>query len=346
MAASLGVMCWALLTFAYNPEQDQVGGLPSPVRWMNAIVTWSLNPSTGSNVHTSGANDIPNAIGAAFSTWQSTPLTEPVGVVNALKITQGPNSTNTDPDISDCVKLVSLTLSSAVSFPTGAIAFTDVVTTFGPPPTNYTCTTPPATRTCGIASCLIDTDIVFNPSEQFSTLQPTPTNDFDVQTIATHEIGHLLGLDHSGIAAAVMYPFGDTGQSGSTKLAADDAAGVAFLYPNGNFSTRTGTLSGAVTLGGTGIFAAHVVAIDNSTGAVVLDGLTDTSGHYSLVGVPPGSYQVLVLPLGPDVNSGIYTLDDFGGWACGYGESAPPCCVPPGCGLPLSHPTNYSGTFH
>ncbi len=348
VAAALWTICGALLGFAYNPEQDQVGG-PVPARWMSATVSWSLNPTIGSNVHTSGPNDIQNAISAAFNTWMSTPLTAQIPRVNDLNISQGPNSTKTDPDISDCVNVVSF--SATVSFPTGAIAFTDVVTSFGPPPTSYKCSTPPTTttRTCNLASCLIDTDIAFNPAEQFSTSQPTPAGDFDVQTIATHEIGHLLGLDHSGIATAVMYPFGDTGQSGSRKLAVDDAAGIAFVYPASNFSSATGTVSGSVTLNGQGIFAAHVVAIDDSTGSPVIDGLTDTSGKYSLVGLPPGSYQVLVLPLALDVNSGLYTLDNFGGWTCGFGENAPPCCDPkgPNCGgKPLSNPTNYTGTFH
>lgn len=333
----------ALLAFAYNPEQDQVGGMPVKTMWPGGQVTWSLNPTVGSNVHTSSSTDIPNALSAVFSAWTSTPLTAQIGVVNNLSVTQGPDSTLTDPDMSDCVNVVSFSPTSAVNFPTGTIAFTDIVTSFGTPPTIYNCSTPPSSRTCNLPSCLIDTDIVFNPKEQFSTAQPTPSGDFDVQTIATHEVGHLLGLDHSGVAAAVMYPFGDTGASGSTSLSTDDAAGIAFVYPSSKFSTATGTLSGTVTQNGKGIFAAHVVAIDNSTGNAIMDGLTDTSGKYNLVGLPPGSYQVLVLPLAPDLNSGIYTLDDFGGWTCGFNENAPPCAT---SGIPLTNPTNYTGTFH
>ncbi len=343
LALALGIGGCALLAFAYNPEQDQVNGAPVSTMWPNGQVTWSLNPTVGSNVHTSGAtDDIPKALNAAFSAWTNTPLTSGIGVVSSLSVAQGPDSALTDPDSSDCVNVVSFSPTSAVNFPTGTIAFTTIVTSFGTPPTIYNCSTPPAARRCNLDSCLIDTDIVFNPKEQLSTVQPTPANDFDVQTIATHEVGHLLGLDHSGIAAAVMFPYGDTGHSGSTTLSMDDVAGISFIYPSSNFSRATGTLSGTVTQSGKGIFAAQVVAIDNSTGNVAMDGLTDTNGKYNLVGLPPGSYQVLVLPLGVDTNSGIYTLDFFAGWTCGFGEHVPPCAA---SGPPLVNPTNYTGTF-
>ncbi len=101
-----------------------------------------------------------------------------------------------------------------------------------------------------------------------------------------------------------------------------------------------------------GIFGSHVIAIDSASGAAVLDGMTDRQGNYKLIGLPPGIYNVLALPLAPDINSGIYILDDFAGWSCGYAgltENSPPCCDPktdPSCtGTPLSNPTNYTGTF-
>ncbi|XP_022134118.1 metalloendoproteinase 3-MMP-like [Momordica charantia] len=51
---------------------------------------------------------------------------------------------------------------------------------------------------------------------------------FDVETVALHEIGHLLGLQHSSIEAAIMYP---TIPEGDTKdLHGDDVAGLKALY--------------------------------------------------------------------------------------------------------------------
>ncbi len=340
----------SLLIFAYNPEQDNVNSMPWAARWPNNTVTWSINPTTGSNVHSTGGDPVTAAVGKAFSAWQQASLNGQV--VDSLSITQGGNSSLTAPDTMDCVNVVGFVDSSTTDFPTGTIAFTDLVTSFGSPPTTYTCTTSPTSRTCLLKSCIIDGDIEFNPKEQFSTTTPPMSSNFDLQSIATHEIGHLLGLDHSGIGHTVMFPFGDTEAAGQQRtLAIDDVAGVAFLYPASTFSSLTGTISGTVTLGGgSGIFASHVIAVDSATGAAVLDGLTNPDGTYTLVGVPPGSYNVLALPLGPDANSGIYTLDDFGGWYCGYSENSPPCCDPTvdkTCtGTRLANPTNYTGKFY
>jgi hypothetical protein len=55
-------------------------------------------------------------------------------------------------------------------------------------------------------------------------------NQYDVESTALHEIGHLLGLQHSGVAGAVMFP---TASPNTTKraLAPDDIAGIQSLYP-------------------------------------------------------------------------------------------------------------------
>lgn len=51
----------------------------------------------------------------------------------------------------------------------------------------------------------------------------------DLQSIATHEIGHLLGLDHSRIFEATMFR-SYQGGTGSRTLHSDDISGVCFLY--------------------------------------------------------------------------------------------------------------------
>ena len=96
-------------------------------------------------------------------------------------------------------------------FPTGVIAFTLMTTTpqgFVPGSNCPTYTTP-----CPIGNCIVDVDIMFNPAQTFATASPA-SSQFDLQSVATHEFGHLLGLDHSNIAHAVMYPYGDTSMIG------------------------------------------------------------------------------------------------------------------------------------
>ena len=47
---------------------------------------------------------------------------------------------------------------------------------------------------------IADADIVFNPTITFSTtLAP---NTYDLQSVATHEMGHALGANHSGVVSA------------------------------------------------------------------------------------------------------------------------------------------------
>ncbi|KDP45996.1 hypothetical protein JCGZ_11900 [Jatropha curcas] len=51
---------------------------------------------------------------------------------------------------------------------------------------------------------------------------------FDLKTVALHEIGHLLGLQHSSLQAAVMYAY--TSRGVTKDLTADDVQGIRALY--------------------------------------------------------------------------------------------------------------------
>ncbi len=62
---------------------------------------------------------------------------------------------------------------------------------------------------------------------------PLPADVADVQGVATHEIGHALGLDHSQVRHACMYFSG--GDAGMRHLHADDVRGLCYLYPEPAF---------------------------------------------------------------------------------------------------------------
>ncbi|TKY58582.1 Metalloendoproteinase 2-MMP [Spatholobus suberectus] len=63
----------------------------------------------------------------------------------------------------------------------------------------------------------------------------------DLESVAVHEIGHLLGLGHSSLEEAVMFPT-ISSRKKKVVLAQDDVEGIQFLYgsnPNYNGSTAT-----------------------------------------------------------------------------------------------------------
>lgn len=69
------------------------------------------------------------------------------------------------------------------------------------------------------------------------------SNAVDLESVAVHEIGHLLGLGHSSVEEAIMYPT-ITSRTRKVELANDDIEGIQQLYvSNPNFtasSTTTG----------------------------------------------------------------------------------------------------------
>ena len=59
-------------------------------------------------------------------------------------------------------------------------------------------------------------------------INPT-ANAFDVESVAVHEIGHLLGLGHSQDRNAIMFPSIGPGQK-KVNLGQDDINGIRALY--------------------------------------------------------------------------------------------------------------------
>ena len=176
---------------------------------------------------------------------------------------------------------------------------------------------------------IIGANIFFNPqpsglcfaTDSSVTACPTSGDTVqDLQTVATHEIGHFIGLDHSAVVRAVMFPFAPDKQ---THLSWDDVAGASLIYPKSAADVPTGGISGAVTMNGSSVFGAHVFA-NSMTASNPFSGfpnirktpigiLTDTSGAYTIAGLPPDQYEVIAEPLdGPADNSNFDWASDFG----------------------------------
>lgn len=158
---------------------------------------------------------------------------------------------------------------------------------------------------------IVDADIRLNDDFVFSTAEATPPLGRDVQAVLTHEIGHLLGLDHSPIAGrpgthrqATMFPRDRPGQNQERSLEPDDIAGVSAIYPSEGFFALTGSISGRVLEGdGAPVSGAHVVAYAAHEPQVPLLGSIsgmggNAIGEYRLQGLWPGRYLVRLEPLG------------------------------------------------
>lgn len=138
---------------------------------------------------------------------------------------------------------------------------------------------------------LTDVDVVFGRDVPFSTDDAVPSFRFDLESVAVHEIGHLLGLEHSGLIRATMAPFTDQGDTHQRDPASDDRIGAALLAPEPGFLDRTGRLEGRVSLDGAGVFLAHVVAT-RIEGDVAAATITDPDGRYRIEGLDPGTYLI------------------------------------------------------
>ena len=74
---------------------------------------------------------------------------------------------------------------------------------------------------------LLAGDAHFDESEQWQLALPIVGNRFDLVTVAAHEFGHSLGLRHSNIRGALMYPsYGGV----QRHLHQDDIDGIRTLY--------------------------------------------------------------------------------------------------------------------
>ncbi|MCM8814184.1 MAG: matrixin family metalloprotease [Candidatus Omnitrophica bacterium] len=79
---------------------------------------------------------------------------------------------------------------------------------------------------------LTDVDIGFNGANFSWSAEPTGVSGkADVQSIATHEIGHFFGLDHTNVVGATMYPYGSLGDTTLRTLEQDDIDAISAVYP-------------------------------------------------------------------------------------------------------------------
>ncbi|MCC7013211.1 MAG: IPT/TIG domain-containing protein [Planctomycetes bacterium] len=144
-----------------------------------------------------------------------------------------------------------------------------------------------------------DADVLFNGTGFSFTTSDEP-GAFDVADVATHELGHLLGLDHSGSAGATMYPYVSTDVSLHRSLALDDAIGLRSTYSSTSFGSISGTVRRSSD--NSAVAGAFVVARDDA-GRAVASALAESNGTFVVRGLESGDYTLYAVPLDSPVSS-------------------------------------------
>lgn len=145
---------------------------------------------------------------------------------------------------------------------------------------------------------ITEADIVLNPYVQFST--DGSFGSFDLEATVTHEIGHLLGLEHSHLTGSTMQT--NQGKNGIYNLAQiaprtlsdSDVANIRALYGAKDDENCCGALKGKITL--SPALAAnnfHVWLEDAETGKIQAGTLTQADGTFSLEGLSAGKYRLM-----------------------------------------------------
>jgi predicted Zn-dependent protease len=77
-----------------------------------------------------------------------------------------------------------------------------------------------------------DADIYTNTKYNYTSSRETDgcSGEYDIDGIMTHEVGHVIGLGHSSVSGATMYPSVSACNFNNRTLEADDIAGKNDLY--------------------------------------------------------------------------------------------------------------------
>jgi len=76
-----------------------------------------------------------------------------------------------------------------------------------------------------------DADVYTNTSQPlYSSREAGCSGEYDIDGIMTHEVGHVIGIGHSNVAGATMYPSVSACNTAPRSLASDDIAAKNDLY--------------------------------------------------------------------------------------------------------------------
>ena len=371
------------LPYTVDSTIPQAGGCPQPNRWNLSPAAplnrrWStalpalLSPTIltiAPQNSSAQVAEINQAIVSSFAVWSGVAGTTfnatayPGMFATLEQVTAANSCTNDAENNADGLNTICFNQSST-AFTSGVLAFTRTITANAPGATVG------AAGPAAFAGQILDADTLFRNDGQatFATpgalAQPQGQGAYDLESLLTHELGHWMGLDHSAVIRAMMFPFAPPpGQYLGERpdasvpdgpLADDDRTGIRAEYPDPNDTLNVGAIRGRIvpanpfalaTLAApspgsavTGMVGAHVVAVDADSGSVI----AGTLGGWSCNPANPptrfdGSFDLERLPVGHTYNLyaeplvGLALPGDFSNVLTGLCSSsvAPTCTSPP-----------------
>jgi Matrixin len=370
------------LAYTYVSTVPQSGGCPEPNHWNLSVSTpldrqWSISlPTTASPVIITVApagssaqlDEIEQSISDSFSVWAGVTGTTfnsvayPGLEAPIARVTNADSCTDDAGDNVDGLNTICFNQPSD-AFTPGVLAFTRTFVANAPG------VSVGASGSSIFAGQILDADTLFcNTGEvTFATPAALATTQgagaYDLESLLTHELGHWMGLDHSAVIRAMMFPYAPppgqflglrpTAQVPDGPLSDDDRTGIRVLYPDPNDTVNIGAIRGQILpanpfaladipatstgLSVTGIVGAQVVALDADTGAIVAGAFS--SGSCNPASPPTrfdGTYDLERLPVGRNYNLyaeplvGIALPSDFDVPADLCSLDVTPSCTAPG----------------
>jgi hypothetical protein len=285
VVALLALVCGQAPVRAYTLQYRDASGILAR-RWLARpiIVAFSSSLSSPpSNIKT--GSDVIGAARRALERWAS------VADIQFLETRSGAQAISPS-NAGDRINLITVSAENAALFgPTENPGRTRVFSDSG--------------------GAIVEADIALNPNALFSSDGTSGT--YDLESTFAHEVGHLLGLEHSAVIGATMQPRqaqnGVYGLPAFTQrtLSEDDIAGARTLYGS---RSGTGSVSGRLISNAPAghsqpIFGGHVFAEDALTGRLAAGSVTLSSGEYRLDALAPGNYRLI----GQSLDGPIGTID-------------------------------------
>ena len=246
-----------------------------PIRWKSNKIKIALSNSlVGQNPNSKNNNEFLNAVKRSLQSWEA------IANIEFIEINSDKLSTNIEGKNGDGINLITIA-------PTA-----ENLALFNDNPFETSSKTRVFYNRKGIIS---EADIVLNPLVQFSTDGTFGT--FDVESTITHEIGHLLGLDHSPVIGSIMQTHqGKNGiysllKNNRKSLAEDDINGIRSLYGAKFEDDSYGNLTGKIYT--KGVSQELQVWLENSLdGNIVLGFFTRLDGTFKINNIASGRYKI------------------------------------------------------